>query len=217
LLYARQDCGAKGAAWLDHDHMVLRWPGREIRQIDFSGCRLPGDFNLLNLLAVAGACLYAGVAPHIIEAGIKEFPGMPHRLQKAGLVNGVSYYDDSKGTNVGAVRAALQALGKPSILLLGGRDKDGDFRSLLPDLRNNAELVICFGEAGPVIHRQLADSFPCRLAPDLAAAVRLAYSAAQNNYSVLLSPGCASFDAYSGYAQRGEHFFALVEELKGQI
>jgi UDP-N-acetylmuramoylalanine--D-glutamate ligase len=193
----------------------VRLPGRAVTEIDISGCRLKGEFNRLNMLAVAAACLYAGVAPHIIRESINQFQGLPHRLQKVGEVKGVSYYDDSKGTNVGAVQMALRALGKPSILLLGGRDKEGDFKSLLPDLQKNASLVICFGEAGPIIHRQLADYFPCCLVSDLAAAVKLAYDRARDNYSVLLSPGCASFDAYSGYAQRGEHFSALVKELQG--
>jgi UDP-N-acetylmuramoylalanine--D-glutamate ligase len=214
LLYGRDDCAAPQAAWLEGDMMRLRWAGQKMVEIDIAGCKLPGQFNRLNMLAAAGACLYAGVPSALIASVLKEFTGLPHRLQKVGEVKGVSYYDDSKGTNVGAVQAALQALGEPTILLLGGRDKDGDFHSLLPVLQNNTRLAICFGEAGPLIHRQLAAHFPCRLAPDLTAAVQLAQAEAGPDYAVLLSPGCASFDAYSGYAQRGEHFAALVYELQ---
>jgi UDP-N-acetylmuramoylalanine--D-glutamate ligase len=214
LYYGKNEPEAEYAAWLQDGCLAARLPGRETVNIDIRGCRLRGDFNYLNLLAAACACLYAGVNPEIIRETIIKFKGLPHRLEKVGEVHGVSYYDDSKGTNIGAVQAALHALGRPSIVLLGGRDKDGDFQTLLPDLRSNANLAVCFGEAGPLIYNQLRAGFPCRLTVGLAEAVKAAHEEAGENYAVLLSPGCASFDAYSGYAQRGEHFASLVKALE---
>ncbi|MDR1397942.1 MAG: UDP-N-acetylmuramoyl-L-alanine--D-glutamate ligase [Desulfarculales bacterium] len=216
LYYGKNEPESRYAAWLHDDCIVVRLPGRETVSLDIAGCQMRGDFNRLNLLAAAAACLYAKVSPEVIREVIIKFKGLPHRLEKVGEVNGITYYDDSKGTNIGAVQAALRALGRPSIVLLGGRDKNGDFRSLLPDLRSSANLAVCFGEAGPLIYSRLRADFPCRLAADMAAAVKAAHEAARENYAVLLSPGCASFDAYSGYARRGEHFTSLVKELENK-
>lgn len=201
------------SAWLQGNFMVIRLPDRDPVMIDIAGNQLVGGFNRLNLLAVAAACLYAGVEPELIRQHITQFPGLPHRLVKVGQINEISFYDDSKATNVGAVQAALGAVPQASVLLLGGRDKAGIFIQLLPELLQYAVGVVCFGEAGPDIYQQLKDVFPCQLADDLASAVNIAYRIASPGQAVLLSPGCASFDAYTGYAQRGDHFIQLVKEL----
>jgi UDP-N-acetylmuramoylalanine--D-glutamate ligase len=110
------------------------------------------------------------------------------------------------------VEAALAALERRAVLLLGGRDKEGDFRRLIPLIRQREAGVICFGEAGPLIQGQLAPDVQAELAPDLAGAVQAAARLAKPGQAVLLSPGCASFDAYTSYAARGDHFQSLVRE-----
>lgn len=213
LRYGKDYPKRDSSAWLQGNYMVFRMPGREPLMIDISGSQLVGSFNRLNLLAAAAACLYVGISPEVIRREINQFAGLPHRLFKVGEVNGISFYDDSKATNVGAVQAALLALEKRTILLLGGRDKDGCFIDLLAELQKTCAGVVCFGEAGGSIYRQLNDSFPCQVVEDLSTAVNTAFNMAAEGQAILLSPGCASFDAYTGYAQRGDHFIQLVKAM----
>ncbi len=213
LRYGQDYPKLDSSAWLQGNFMVIRLPNREPVMIDISGSKLVGGFNKLNLLAAASACLYVGISPEMIRQQIEQFTGLPHRLTEVGQIDGITFYDDSKATNVGSAQAALLALGKRSVILLGGRDKAGRFIDLLPELQQWGAGVVCFGEAGPSIYQQLKDHFPCQLASDLPSALKTAYTTAKCGQAVLLSPGCASFDAYTGYAQRGEHFTQLVKEM----
>ncbi len=197
--------------WLENNEMVLA-PGGEDLRLNTAKSPLPGGFNRLNLLAASLAALACGAPPEAIQQVVDSFRGLSHRLEFVAEAGGVAFYDDSKGTNVGAVAAALEAMDRQVVLLLGGRDKEGRFTGLGPLLSRRALRVICFGEAGPAIHRQVSPFVDSDLAPDLATAVAQARASAGPGQAVLLSPGCASFDAYDGYAQRGEHFQELVKE-----
>ncbi len=198
-------------AWQEGDQLVFALPGRRR-----SGSRPPlaagGVVNRQNLLAAGLAGLAAGVAPATVQAVIDAFPGLPHRIQFVAEIDG-GLYDDSKGTNLGAVLAAVESLARPLVLFLGGRDKAGDFTVLAPLLKKWGRLVVCFGEAGPKIAGQLAGAAPLVTVPDLPAGLAKAREAALPGDLVLLSPGCASFDAYTGYAARGDHFQGLVREM----
>ena len=213
MLYGEDYPKLDNSAWLQGNFMVLRLPEREPVMIDIAGSQLTGTFNQLNMLAVAAACLYVGVDVNVIREELLNFTGLPHRMVKVAEINGVTYYNDSKGTNIGAVQAAVNAISTSIVLLLGGRDKQGDFKKLLPILKNKATLVVCFGEAGPLIYEQLRHEFPCQLVDTLADAVKAAHAVAKRQQAVLLSPGCASFDAYGSYSERGEHFAELVKQL----
>ncbi|MCB2185976.1 MAG: UDP-N-acetylmuramoyl-L-alanine--D-glutamate ligase [Deltaproteobacteria bacterium] len=196
--------------WLEQGQLVLApVGGGEIRLAPSPA--LPGEFNLLNQLAAGLAALAAGAAPEHLARALGEFRALRHRLELVALREGVAWFDDSKGTNVGAVAAALRAVERPTVLLLGGRDKEGRFAALGPLLAETVRLVILFGEAGPAIQPQIAGFAPLRRVEGLAEAVALAKAEAQPGDAVLLSPGCASFDAYPGYAARGEHFQSLVK------
>ncbi|MBA4358675.1 MAG: UDP-N-acetylmuramoyl-L-alanine--D-glutamate ligase, partial [Desulfovibrio sp.] len=199
--------------WLEGDDLVLDPGGDDLLRLSAAKSSLAGGFNRLNLLAASLASLAAGAPLAAMQRAIDRFHGLGHRLQLVAEKDGVAYYDDSKGTNVGAVQAALAALKQPVVLLLGGRDKEGRFADLAPQLRAGAVQVICFGEAGPSIAAQLAGLAQPKVVPDLAAAVSAATALARPGQAVLLSPGCASFDAYTGYAMRGDHFQALVRGL----
>jgi len=125
----------------------------------------------------------------------------------------VAFYDDSKGTNVSAVARALEAFEKPVILLLGGRDKNGDFETLEPLIRRRVKALVLFGEARGVIGARIGGLVPTRAAATMAEAVRAAYADAAPGDVVLLSPGCASFDEFRSYAHRGEVFKDIVNRL----
>jgi UDP-N-acetylmuramoylalanine--D-glutamate ligase len=197
--------------WLDGDDLLLNQGDGPDLRLSAARTRLVGGFNRLNLLAASLAASACGCPPTAMQAVIDGFAGLGHRVQYVATREGVDYYDDSKGTNVGAVQAALTALGRPTVLLLGGRDKEGRFADLAPQLAG-VTTAICFGEAGPSIQGQLKGLVASEVAPDLPAAVRRARALARPGQAVLLSPGCASFDAYTGYAQRGDHFQALVRQ-----
>lgn len=198
---------------LEGQRLALELPGRRLIKLDASRSRLWGGFNQLNILAAGLAAAACGVSAQAMQRAIDEFQPLGHRLALVAERDGVAWYDDSKGTNVGAVQAALEALARPAVLLLGGRDKDGRFALLAPQLKAWARQVICFGEAGASIASQIEGLAERQVVADLPAAVALAAQEAKPGDAVLLSPGCASFDAYAGYAMRGDHFRRLVAEL----
>lgn len=195
--------------WLDGDDLVLALPEGTYR---FSAAKSPlaGRVWRLNLLAAALCSLACGSGVDAVQAVVDGFAGLEHRMQVVAERDGILYIDDSKATNVGAVRAALAGLGRRAVLLLGGRDKAGRFADLAPQLAETVSLAVCFGEAGPAIASQIEGMVALTVAPGLAEAVDAARAAARPGQAVLLSPGCASFDAYRGYDHRGRHFAELV-------
>jgi UDP-N-acetylmuramoylalanine--D-glutamate ligase len=207
----------RSGGWLAGDDLLIDMGAGDPLRLSAAKSGLVGGFNRLNLLAASLAALACGVPAAAIQESIDNYRPWGHRLAWVAKVNGVDYYDDSKGTNVGAVQAAVTALARPParslVLLLGGRDKDGRFADLAPQLAAHVTAVVCFGEAGPAIHEQIKGLAASEIAPDLAQAVARARALALPGQAVLLSPGCASFDAYTGYAQRGDHFQALVRGL----
>jgi UDP-N-acetylmuramoylalanine--D-glutamate ligase len=208
--YAAQGPVEPGGWLMDDDLIIAAQPGTGLN-LSTKDSRLHGHFNRLNLLAASLASLAAGADPFAVQAAIDAFRGLPHRLELVEEQDGVFWFDDSKGTNVGAVIAALDALALPTVLLLGGRDKEGRFAEMAAELERYVKHAICFGEAGPSIHGQIDGLAKSQVVENLQAAVATARQIAQPGQAVLLSPGCASFDAYTGYAQRGDHFKALVK------
>ena len=148
----------------------------------------------------------------IIDA-VTDFRGLPHRIEYAGEKKGVRFYDDSKGTNVGSVMRALDTFSEPVILLLGGRDKDGDFDTLQPILTKKAKKVILFGEARERIESLIGRDVPSEKSRTLREAVESAYKIAAAGDVILLSPGCASFDEFKNYKERGNFFKEVVRNL----
>ena len=138
--------------------------------LDPARSALTGHFNLLNMLAAGLAASACGVPAQAVQRAIDTMQPLGHRLALVAEIDGVAYYDDSKGTNVGAVQAAVEALERKAVLLLGGRDKDGAFAELQPQLQK-VRGVVCFGEAGPSIAEQINGIAVCRTAADLPGAV----------------------------------------------
>lgn len=187
--------------------------GAETFLMDVSEVPLRGRHNLENVAASAAVALSMGGKAAAVRRAVGNFQALPHRLKFVGEVRGAAVYDDSKATNVGSTIRALEAFESPIVLLLGGRDKGGDFLSLIPHLKRCARAVVTFGEAGADIAERLTGEVPVIRGGPLAEAVRAAIDASRAGDVVLLAPACASFDAYSGYAARGDHFTRIVREI----
>jgi UDP-N-acetylmuramoylalanine--D-glutamate ligase len=160
------------------------------------------------------AARYAGCTPGAIVEAVGGFAGLAHRIEYAGEKGEVAFYNDSKGTNVSAVVRALEAFEAPVILLLGGRDKKGDFETLEPLIRGHVKEMILFGEARDRIGEKIGGVVKTVTAATMNDAIHAAYDDAAPGDVVLLSPGCASFDEFRNYTHRGEVFKQTVSGLK---
>ena len=178
--------------------------------------RIRGRHNASNALAALALCAAAGCALGPILFGLREYRGEPHRVESVGILNGVEFFDDSKGTNVGATVAALSGLGvdRKLVLLLGGEGKGQDFSPLAAPIARYVRAVVLFGRDAPVIRRAI-DSAPVPLldATSMDDAVAQANRAAHAGDAVLLSPACASFDMFKDYAHRAQCFIDAVRAL----
>lgn len=175
--------------------------------------RIKGLHNAANALAALALGTAIGLPLPAMCAALREFPGLPHRCQWVAEKRGVNWYNDSKGTNVGATLAALLGMPGPIVLLAGGLAKGGNFAPLKPVLAGKGRALVLFGQDAALIEEAVSGSVPVHHATDMAQAVDQAATAAQPGDTVLLSPGCASFDMFSGYEQRGDSFVTAVQRL----
>lgn len=206
-------------ALLREGRLVLRRDGRDEPVMPAGEVPIPGRHNLENVLAAAAAAAHCGAPAGAIAGAVAGFEGLPHRLERVGVVGGVAYVNDSKATNVGATLRAVEAFSTPLVLLLGGYDKGGDFESLRGPLSvpGRIRALVTFGKAGPDIARRLEGAGPAiTRSSSMPEAVRSAAALAREGDTILLAPGCASFDAYSGFEKRGEDFRAIVARLSSQ-
>jgi UDP-N-acetylmuramoylalanine--D-glutamate ligase len=194
---------------------VLLLRGHEIaREAEL---RFAEAHNLENALFAGAAAQRLGAPLESIREGVLSYRLKPHRMQVVAEHAGVRYVDDSKATNPAAVAAALTSFEEPVVLILGGSEKETDFAEVVPRL-GRCRAVVCQGEAGPGVFDYLEAAGcggRCSLVADLKEAVAQAASLARDGDVVLLSPGCASFDQFAGYAERGEEFARLVAQLSG--
>jgi UDP-N-acetylmuramoylalanine--D-glutamate ligase len=213
------------------DKELKGWPELQGSKLVFSGngfyvdtaeFKLFGWHNLINLsfaLGLASTVLQdddkklARNATHVI-AGLT---GMPHRTETVLVHKGVTWINDSKATNVDSTLIALKGCQQPTIVMLGGKDKNSDYTALVAELDRAASLVIAFGGAADIIMKQLAGKLKCPLvkAAKLRNAVEMAYKEAKENSTVLLSPACASFDEFNNFEERGHRFAEYVKEVCG--
>jgi UDP-N-acetylmuramoylalanine--D-glutamate ligase len=199
--------------FIQDGNIVLRNPTFGEEQYPLDMIKIPGLHNVENVMAAVMTARFCGCSRESIIDTISGFRGLAHRIEFAGEKKSVRYYDDSKGTNVGSVIRALDTFSAPVILLLGGRDKDGDFQNLKPLLAAKAKQVILFGEARDRIGSLIGKSVPSVKEPTLQAAIESASKSASAGDVVLLSPGCASFDEFSNYKERGNFFKNAVRNL----
>ncbi len=173
--------------------------------------KIPGLHNVENVMAAIMAARYCGCTHAGIISAVADFKGIPHRIEFTEEKNGVAFYDDSKGTNVGAVARALETFSRPIILLMGGRDKEGDFGTLSPLLKSKVKELVLFGEARNKIYDLIGNAVKTSKTTTLKEAIEFAYGHARPGDVVLLSPGCASFDEFSNYKERGRFFKDVVK------
>ncbi len=176
--------------------------------------QVSGLHNVANALAALALCRALDLPLAPLCAALRAFKGLPHRVEKVAEISGITYYDDSKGTNVGATEAALKGLGKPAVVILGGDGKGQDFSPLKTAVAQHARAVVLIGRDAPLIEKALQGcGKPILKAHDMEAAVRIACANAQAGDVVLMSPACASFDMYRNYLHRAEVFIAAVHKI----
>ncbi|MCE7890642.1 MAG: UDP-N-acetylmuramoyl-L-alanine--D-glutamate ligase [Sorangiineae bacterium PRO1] len=179
------------------------------------GVDLHGRHNLDNAAAAIAAVRALGVAPEAIAAGLGAFHPLHHRMALVRALGGVHFYDDSKGTNVGAAVTALAGLEEPkAVLIAGGRDKLGSYGPLVDALEKKGRAVVVIGEAASRIADAVGARVPVARAASMAEAVRVARSLAGPGDAVLLSPACSSYDMFVDYVDRGNQFAAAVSALE---
>ncbi|MDD2928968.1 MAG: UDP-N-acetylmuramoyl-L-alanine--D-glutamate ligase [Sideroxydans sp.] len=179
--------------------------------------QVAGLHNVANALAALALCRALDLPLAPLVSALRAFKGLPHRVEEVAQVNGVTYYDDSKGTNVGATEAALNGLGKQAVVILGGDGKGQDFSPLKLAVEKYARAVVLIGRDAPLIASAIAGcDKPVLNASDMDEAVRIATANAQRGDAVLMSPACASFDMYRNYLHRAEAFVAAVRKLQAE-
>ena len=195
-----------GEAWLScgaHDLMNIR------------DLKIAGLHNASNALAAMALCRGIGMDFAPIIQTLYNFKGLPHRVEWVANIDDVDYYDDSKGTNVGATCAALSGLSQKVVLIAGGDGKGQDFSPLKEAVSDNARAVVLIGRDAPLIEAELlSTNVPMYHAADLPEAVTIAKKMAQAGDAVLLSPACASFDMFKNYVHRAEVFVAAVKRME---
>ncbi len=191
--------------FIDKDDMVIRLKGTEHRY-PLSECRLKGLHNQENMLASILAAELCGASKESIQKTLQSFAGLSHRVQMIGSFKGMDFYDDSKGTNVGSVVMSLASFEKGVILILGGRDKGGDYSPLKALIKAKAKALIVLGEARDIIKKSLDGFAPLYQVTNMQQAVQKSFEVGEKGDVVLLSPACSSFDQYKNYAERGDDF-----------
>jgi UDP-N-acetylmuramoylalanine--D-glutamate ligase len=175
---------------------------------------ISGVHNAMNALAAHALGTAIGLPEEAMARAIREFRGLPHRVQLVAETGGVRFYDDSKGTNVGASVAALEGFSQPVVLIAGGDGKGQDFSSLASAVKAKARAVVLIGRDAPRIATALeATGVNVQRAAMMQDAVKLAYSLAKPGDAVLLSPACASLDMFRNYGHRGEMFAQAARDI----
>ena len=202
----------RSGAWMEGEEVVVQLENRQFR-IAKQEISIQGRHNVYNAMAAILACMQVGVSDEKIAEGLRTFPQVEHRLETVRVVEGVTYINDSKATNVDSAWYALDSMTTPVIWIAGGTDKGNDYSVLFDLVRQKVKVLICMG----VDNRKLIDNFSgiCQVVDthSLKDALAAARQYAVEGDTVLLSPCCASFDLFKNYENRGELFKAAVKEL----
>jgi UDP-N-acetylmuramoylalanine--D-glutamate ligase len=196
--------------WYDRDRQWLRLGAEPL--LERRRFPLLGDHNVANALAAALAvAAVGGGIPEMGEA-LTRFAALPHRMEPVGELDGVVWINDSKATNVSSTEMAVAAVDRPFVLLLGGRHKGEPYTRLAPYLRDRCRAVIAYGEAAPIVVKDLTGTVPVIEGGDFADVLTRARLLARPGDAVLLSPACSSYDMFTNYEERGQRFRQFVEE-----
>jgi UDP-N-acetylmuramoylalanine--D-glutamate ligase len=197
---------------LAHRDGTLYWRGEPV--MPAADIRLRGAHNRENAMAAAAVCLARGLPLEPVRAGLITFAGVPHRLEEVAVVDGVTYVNDSKATNVASAEVGVRTFERGVHLIAGGRGKGSDYAPLAAPVGERCAGVYLIGETAAALRIALETTgVPLHDSRELETAVEQAHHAARPGDVVLLSPGCASYDQYRSYEERGDHFRTLVAAL----
>ena len=200
-------------AYYKNETICFNLPGLSFFTLRPSGFKIKGVHNIENAMAASVMALLSGCEPGAVADALAEFPGLEHRLEFVREIDGITFINDSKGTNVGAVVKSLESFDGPIVLIAGGRDKDGDFTGLRPFIRDKVKALVLIGEARDKIRKAVGDSTEIVMGNSLGEAVAKAKELASPGDVVLLSPACASFDMFRDFEHRGRQFKEIVGNL----
>lgn len=176
---------------------------------------LPGKHNLSNALAAVASVMDFIQEPEVLAQGLMTFSAVPHRIEYVGKINGIRCYNDSKATNIASTEVAIQSFTQPLWLILGGKDKGGDFTSLISQLEGTTREVLLVGAASELIETQMSPSLTTRKVETIDAAIDYCLAHGDPGDVLLLSPACASFDQFDNFELRGDHFRSLIQAQEG--
>jgi len=187
--------------------------GESRKILNTKDLQLLGEHNLQNVMASIAVGKILKCPEDEIRQAMTQFQGLPHRMERVRELNGVHFINDSKGTNVGALKISLKSISSPVILIAGGKDKGGEFESLNALVGEKVRTCFLIGETTPRMERAWGKQTECRRVLDLGEAVKGAWETAQCGDVVLFSPGCSSFDMFRDFEERGRIFKEWVEQL----
>jgi UDP-N-acetylmuramoylalanine--D-glutamate ligase len=219
ILWFSRDCHTPGAhVCLSGDSIQLKFndsPDSTVEIVSLANNPLRGVHNLENILAAVTATSLAGVSTKDIEAGISSFTGLTHRMESAGKIGNVEFINDSKATNVDATLKSISSIDEPMVLILGGKDKGGDFTILEETIRQRVNVLLLMGHAAGIIREQLKNLEDLMIdVKGFPEAVSKGHELlAEKGGVVLLAPGCASFDMFKNFEHRGQCFKDEVATL----
>jgi UDP-N-acetylmuramoylalanine--D-glutamate ligase len=213
LLWFSRKQPVENGAFVRGDQVIFRQNGQEQSVLSRPDIQLKGEHNLENVLAAVAMTMVAGCTPQQVRQAVNEFRAVEHRLELVANINGVTFYNDSKATNVDATVKALESFPGNIHIILGGKDKGSDYSVLNPLLRERVKRAYLIGAAAEKIAGQVQGATELVRSGTLDRAVRQAFEAAKHGDVVLLAPACASFDQFENYEQRGRVFKDLVQSL----
>jgi len=204
--------------YVEDDNIVIFF-GKKVRVIQIDKLKILGKHNLENALAATAIAYIMGIEASAIKDTLETFEGVKHRLEFVDTINGVKFINDSKGTNPCASIKAIEAVKKPIILIAGGMDKGGEFREFVKAFAGKVSRMLVYGETTDKLYcAALEEGFiKVQKVCDLEKAVRVAFENSTSGDTILLSPACASWDMYSNFEKRGEHFKEIVSSIRGAV
>ncbi len=206
----------EAGAWLSDEYLYLNMPDMDeaVGVMKRDEIPLPGIHNVENVLAAMTICACLEVAPGKIAEAVRTFQAVPHRIEKVCTIDGVDYFNDSKATNLDSMSKALVSFDRPIVLIAGGRDKGSPWTKLNEVVKERVKGLVMIGEATPIGMKAWGEIVPnAKTAENMQEAVELAKEMAETGDVILLSPGCASFDMYKNFEERGDDFKKTVQSI----
>ncbi|MCK6603999.1 MAG: UDP-N-acetylmuramoyl-L-alanine--D-glutamate ligase [Ignavibacteriaceae bacterium] len=202
-------------AYLKAGKLIAKIDGRTIYKVPVKDVSLIGEHNYANILAVMRLLADYGLPEKDLKAGLKNFPGVEHRIERVESKDGIIYINDSKATNVDSVWYALRSFEAPIYLILGGKDKGNDYNRILEPVKKNVKKIYAIGSSRDKVYDFFKDVVPVEICADLEECVKKGHQEASKGEIVMLSPACASFDMFNSYEHRGKVFKELVKKTAG--